>query len=187
LRFQKSSWFNIGLYMGAALLANTAIADPATLRDLRDGDMRKLTVHAEPMRGSDVAFTAANGTSTTLADYAGKTVVLNFWATWCSPCRKEMPHLSKLQSDLGDQLTVLTVATGRNASSAIDRFFDEIDVTNLPKATDARQELARSFGVLGLPITIVLNAQGQEVARLQGDADWSSDNAKAILSAVAAQ
>ena len=184
MRFQKTSLFTAALYTGLALLANTAIADPAALMALRDGDMRKLTVHSAPMPGSDVAFTSEDGAQVTLADYAGQTVVLNFWATWCAPCRQEMPHLSALQDAMSDDLTVLTVATGRNPRDAIDRFFDEIGVANLPKATDPQQQLARSFGVLGLPITIILNAEGQEVARLQGDADWSSDSAMAILAMV---
>ncbi|WP_394153702.1 TlpA family protein disulfide reductase [Loktanella salsilacus] len=177
------------LYTGLAILANaaahTAAAD-AALESLKDGDMRKLVIASEPTAAPDVAFTAQDGSQVTLANYAGTPVVLNFWATWCAPCRKEMPHLSALQDTMGDQIKVLTVATGRNPPEAIDRFFDEIGVENLPKALDPKQEMARAFGVLGLPVTVILNAEGQEMARLQGDADWSSDSAKAILTAVAA-
>ena len=177
------------LYTGLAILANaaatTAHAD-AALEALKDGDMRKLVIASEATAAPDVTFTAQDGSQATLADYVGTPVLLNFWATWCAPCRKEMPHLSKLQDAMGDQIKVLTVATGRNPPEAIDRFFAEIEVENLPKALDPKQEMARAFGVLGLPVTIILNAEGQEIARLQGDADWSSDSAKAILTAVAA-
>ncbi|MBS1301005.1 TlpA family protein disulfide reductase [Loktanella sp. SALINAS62] len=147
--------------------------------------MRKLT-WSGPHPTPDATFQSADGTTVSLADYAGKPVVINFWATWCAPCRVEMPHLSSLQTALGDDATVLTIATGRNDPAAIDRFFDEIGVDNLPKATDANQFMARAFGVLGLPATIIVDAQGQEIARLLGEADWSSDSAQAIVRALAA-
>jgi thiol-disulfide isomerase/thioredoxin len=172
------------LYTGLAILANAAHAG-ADLETLKDGDMRKLVIASKPATAPNVSFTAEDGSQVTLAEYEGKTVLLNFWATWCAPCRKEMPHLSELQDALGDQIKVLTIATGRNPPEAINRFFDEIGVRNLPKALDPKQEMARAFGVLGLPVTVILNAEGQEIARLQGDADWSSDSAKAILAAVA--
>lgn len=176
------------LYTGLALVANTGLAEIADIADLRTGDMRKLTIHAAPIAGSDLPFTGEDGSEMTLADYAGQYVVLNFWATWCAPCRKEMPQLAAMQSELGgDTLQVVTIATGRNPRPAMERFFAEIDVENLPLHSDPRQSLARSLGVLGLPVTIILDPQGQEIARLQGDADWSSDSAFAIMRALTLQ
>ena len=93
--------------------------------------------------------------------------------------------LAELQEELGgDDLQIVTIATGRNPRPAMEAFFDEIGVETLPLHTDPRQSLARSLGVLGLPVTIILDREGQEIARLQGDADWSSDSAKAILTAL---
>lgn len=176
------------LYTAFAVLANlgtAATADPEALAALREGDMRKLAFHEAPQRGSDVAFVSQDGGEMTLADYAGRHVVLNFWATWCAPCRKEMPHLSALQEAMGGpEFEVVTVATGRNTEEGMRRFFEEIGVDNLPLHTDPRQALARDMGVLGLPVTLILNPEGQEIARLQGDADWSSDSARAIVAAL---
>ncbi|MBE0414437.1 TlpA disulfide reductase family protein [Yoonia sp.] len=173
------------LYTALAFVANTGLADIADIAALREGDMRKLTLHSAPMAGSDVPFTGQDGSEMTLAAYRGQYVVLNFWATWCAPCRKEMPHLAALQSELGgDAMQVVTIATGRNPRPAMERFFAEIAVDNLPLHTDGRQALARSMGVLGLPVTVILDPQGQEIARLQGDADWSSDSALAIMRAL---
>ncbi|MCA1775309.1 MAG: TlpA family protein disulfide reductase [Loktanella sp.] len=172
------------LYISLPVMAN---ADPAALSDLRTGDMKKLAVHSEPVASSDVAFTSEDGDEMTLADFGGKVVVLNMWATWCAPCREEMPHLSALQETMGgDAFEVVTVATGRNPRPAMETFFAEIGVDNLPLHTDLRQELSRSLGVLGLPVTLILDREGQEIARLQGDADWSSDSAMAIINAVIA-
>ncbi|KJZ18016.1 TlpA family protein disulfide reductase [Loktanella sp. S4079] len=173
------------LYTALAVVANTATADTAAVEALREGNMRKLMFHEAPMRTADTPFVAEDGSQMTLADYSGKYVVLNFWATWCAPCRVEMPQLSALQAQLGgDRFEVVTIATGRNPQPAIDRFFGEIAVDNLPKHTDPRQALARNMGVLGLPVTIILNPEGHEIARMQGEADWSSDSAIAIMQAL---
>jgi hypothetical protein len=85
-----------------------------------------------------------------------------------------------------DSFAVVTLATGRNPPQAMQRFFDEIGVTNLPLHKDPRQEIARDMAVLGLPITVILNPEGQEIARMRGDADWSSDSARAIIAALVA-
>ncbi|SLN21823.1 TlpA family protein disulfide reductase [Roseisalinus antarcticus] len=170
------------LYTGLALVANTALGD---ISDLRDGDMRKLAVHAEPMAVSDAAFEAEDGSPVTMADHAGQIVLLNFWATWCAPCREEMPALSALQTDFGgEDFAVVTVATGRNPPQAMARFFDEIGVENLPLHRDPTQSFAREMGVLGLPVTVILDRDGQEVARLQGGADWDTESARAIVAAL---
>ena len=170
------------LYMALALGANAAVAETAQIADLRDGDMKKLVVHSEAKPVPTEPFKAEDGTEMTLEAYAGKITVVNFWATWCAPCRHEMPMLSDLQTELGgDDFAVVTIATGRNAPPAMKKFFDEIGVDNLPLHADPRMGLARQMGVLGLPVTVILDRQGQEIARLQGDADWSSDSAKTIL------
>ena len=115
-------------------------------------------------------------------------ILLNFWATWCAPCRKEMPSLNALQTEFGgDDFRVVTIATGRNTPAAIRRFFDEVGVADLPRYTDPKQALARGMAVFGLPISVLLNPEGMEIARLRGDADWSSDSAKAIIAAMIAQ
>ena len=93
--------------------------------------------------------------------------------------------LADLQAQLGgDNFKVVTLATGRNPLPAIKKFFTEIGVDNLPLHRDPKQKVARDMGVLGLPITVILNPEGQEIARLQGDAVWNSDSALAILRAV---
>lgn len=157
--------------------------DFAQVQEMRAGDMLKLQLGVD--RGSNVIFTHENGSNMALDHYEGQFVVLNFWATWCAPCRKEMPQLSDLQDEFGgDDFQVVTVATGSNQRPAMERFLADIGVDNLPLHTDNNSALARDMGVLGLPVTIILNPEGFEIARLIGDADWASDNAKAVLAAL---
>jgi thiol-disulfide isomerase/thioredoxin len=114
-------------------------------------------------------------------------LVVNFWATWCAPCRKEMPMLDALQAEFGgDRFAVLTVATGRNALPAIDRFFAETGVQHLPVLLDPRSALARDAAVLGLPATLVIDAEGHEIGRMVGEADWAGASARALVSALLA-
>lgn len=171
-----------GLYLALGTDESPAMPemDFAQVEALRTGDMLKLQFGVD--RSSDVVFTHEDGTDLTLAAFEGQYVVLNFWATWCAPCRKEMPHLSELQDEFGgDDFQVVTVATGLNQRPAMESFLADIGVDNLPLHTDANSALARDMGVLGLPVTLIMNPEGYEIARLIGDADWTSESAKAIL------
>jgi thiol-disulfide isomerase/thioredoxin len=170
------------LYTAFLLGANVAAADVAALRD---GDMKKLALHEAPVPLPEVVLLDATDGEHSLAEYRGKWVVLNFWATWCAPCRHEMPSLDRLQAAL-PEIAVVPVATGRNSVTGIEKFFEEAEIKLLPILRDPKSELARPMGVMGLPVTVILNPEGQEVARLIGDAEWDSDSAKAIMAALVA-
>ncbi|MEO8530633.1 MAG: TlpA disulfide reductase family protein [Deltaproteobacteria bacterium] len=172
--------------MGIALTAMPVCADQAAIEALREGSLEKLML-SEPAAAGAAEFSDAEGGTHALADYAGKVVLVNFWATWCAPCRKEMPGLDALQAEFGgDDFVVLPIATGRNELPGIRRFFEETGVTSLPILLDPKMALSREMGVMALPVTVILNREGQEIGRLMGDADWSSDSAKKIIAALIA-
>jgi thiol-disulfide isomerase/thioredoxin len=169
------------LYTALLFGANAGWADIAALRE---GDMKKLAL-SDGQALPDVAVHDADGVAHSLSNWQGQWVVLNFWATWCAPCRHEMPSLSALQTAL-PEVAVLPVATGRNSVEGVEAFFADTGVSNLPVLLDPKSELARSMGVLGLPVTVIVNPEGMEVARLLGDADWNSAHAHTILTALMA-
>jgi thiol-disulfide isomerase/thioredoxin len=154
----------------------------AEIEAMRQGDMRKLIVHETPVAAPDIPFTDRDGNSTTLAASNGRYRVVNFWATWCAPCRHEMPTLDALQRDRGGpDLEVIVIATGRNTLESIDDFLAEAEITSLTTWLDPKSRLAAAMNVPGLPVTVILDRDGDEVARLLGGADWNSPDANAIL------
>ncbi len=179
------------LYAALSLGANQGFAQVispelrAELLEMRVGNMRKLKIQTEPQEAVLTTFTNPAGEVLSLADSNGKIRVLNFWATWCFPCREEMPTLDALQKQLGgDDFEVLTVATGYNDLGGIERFFEQAEVTALPFLLDPDSSLGAEFGAIGLPLTVILNREGQELARLTGGAEWDSESALNIFNAL---
>ena len=174
------------LYTSLMFGANAGHADVAAADAARAGDMRRVAFAAAPVALPEIGVVDQAEAPHSLAEYKGQWVLLNFWATWCAPCRAEMPTLQALDAAMGDDFSVVTVATGRNSVDGIDKFFAEAGITSLPKLRDPKSELARNMGVLGLPLTVILNPEGQEVARMIGDADWNSADAKVMFTALMA-
>jgi len=156
--------------------------DLNALDGLRAGDMAKVVIHDEARPRIADDFRDRHGNAIALADFEGRIVVLNFWATWCPPCRAEMPSLDRLAGAMGgDDLAVIALSTDRFDVERVAAFFREIEVRHLEVFQDRRGGLARRAGVLGLPITLILDREGREIARVTGEADWDGTETKAFL------
>lgn len=168
------------LYTALFASANMVQAGAIDFDAASAGGLELAAGNGEPV--SETIFTDSDGGEHRLSNYKGQALLVNFWATWCAPCREEMPALNKLQEDLGGKdFQVLTIASGRNTIPAINKFFAEAKVDSLPILLDPRSKLAREFGVLAMPASILIDRDGNEVARLPGPAEWDSETAYKVI------
>ncbi|PLW78062.1 thiol:disulfide interchange protein TlpA [Cohaesibacter celericrescens] len=152
------------------------------------GEIAALQFTGHPSDMSGLAFKREDGTDITIADFKGKTVLLNLWATWCAPCRTEMPDLDELQADLGGgDFEVVTVSLDRKAPGKARMFFDEIELKHLALYYDKGMALfpaLRSRGMaFGMPTTVILDSDGCSLAHMSGPAAWGGDQAKVMIKA----
>ena len=154
----------------------------SVLEEFKVGEMKKLILHESPKAVSEEVFYNSNNDPISLKSFSGRLTLVNFWATWCAPCLEEMPSLSNLQKIKGsEKFNVVTIATMRNSPKSVENFFNKNSIDNLTKYQDPKGKLARSLKIAGLPLTILLNKDNEEVARFIGDADWSSPHALRLI------
>ena len=160
----------------------------ATLHDLAKGEIAALTVPPKSTPVVPLSFQNAKGEPVTLASFRGKTILLNLWATWCAPCRKEMPALDALQSELGNKdFEVVAVNIDTRNFEKPKAFLEEIKVSKLGYYADPSakifQDLKAAGRAFGMPTTLVIDSSGCELAYLAGPAEWSSPEALAFIRA----
>jgi thiol-disulfide isomerase/thioredoxin len=137
---------------------------------------------AVPAALPDITFQDTSGKDVTLASFKGKTVLLNLWATWCQPCREEMPALNRLQQELGsDKFEVVVLSLDRQGLEASRKFLDEVNAHDVKLYTDATTKQGLALKLVGMPTTILINKDGLEVGRLAGPAKWDSQDAKTLI------
>jgi thiol-disulfide isomerase/thioredoxin len=149
---------------------------------------QNFVLYAAPQPLRDLRFADATGKQLSLADFRGKVVLLNIWATWCGPCREEMPTLDRLQAKLGSpDFQVLPLSIDRAGMGAIDGFYRELGIAHLAKYNDSSGEAANRLNTIGVPTTLLIDRQGRELGRLVGPAEWDSPDMIAFLKEVIAQ
>jgi thiol-disulfide isomerase/thioredoxin len=146
------------------------------------------TMATSPLRLPDLAFEDADGKSKKLSDWRGRTVLVNLWATWCVPCRKEMPALEGLQTKLGGpDFEVVAVNIDTRDPEKPKSFLKEANLTRLGYFTDQKakvfQDLKAIGRALGMPTSVLVDGQGCEIATIAGPAEWDSDDAVKLISA----
>jgi thiol-disulfide isomerase/thioredoxin len=135
---------------------------------------RNFIVHDAPKPIAAIQFENADGQPRSLADFGGKVVLLNIWATWCVPCRKEMPTLDRLQAKLGgSDFEVVALSIDRRMDE-VRKFFAEVGIQKLMMYRDSSAKATRELGAVGLPTTLLADREGREVGRLIGPAEWDS-------------
>lgn len=170
------------------LFAAASKPEPSTgFSRFATGDMRQLSVMQAPPPLPSRTLRDATGAETTLAAYSGQVMVLNLWATWCAPCLTEMPTLAELQRRYQGRVRVITVSVDSEGDRAkAQRELARLSGGALPFLIDISRGILFDVGAAGMPVTIIYDRNGREVARLVGGADWSSDEAAALMDAVLA-
>jgi thiol-disulfide isomerase/thioredoxin len=169
----------------------TAAAPAATAgvsKALATGTLAAFLVHPEPKPLPDVAFADGAGKPLKLSDWKGRVVLINLWATWCAPCRKEMPDLAKLQTELGSgEFEVVAISVDRKGAEASSAFLTETGADALKLYVEPTTRIVGELQSAGLPATILVDRQGREVGRLLGPAHWAAPEAFALVRAALEQ
>jgi thiol-disulfide isomerase/thioredoxin len=170
-RFQ---WWRAGILPALCLAASIWLGESAGAAALDPA--------AQPKAVPALTFTDGEGRPLALDAFKGKVVVLDYWATWCTPCRTEFPALDRLQERLGSRgVQVVAVSLDRNGVKSVDGFYHDLAIGHLAKYLDPTWASAHAVGVEGLPTALVIDRQGREVARAEGPVDWDGAPVTAFL------
>src|SRR6267378_7399356 len=158
------------------------------LAPLAHGEVAALTMATTPLRLPDLAFEDADGKPKKLSDFRGKTLLVNLWATWCVPCRKEMPALEGLQAKLsGPNFEVVAINIDTRDSEKPKNFLKDANLTRLGYFNDKNakvfQDLKAIGRALGMPTSVLVDGRGCEIATIAGPAEWASDDAVKLITA----
>jgi thiol-disulfide isomerase/thioredoxin len=158
---------------GVLAQANADAAGHATLGEF--------ILSSRPWAAPPASFTDAEGKTLSLRDFAGKLVLVNLWATWCAPCRREMPSLERLQTRLGDKITILAISEDRGGSKAVAPFVTKLGLRAVKIYLDPESAVSGAFKVDGLPTSFLIDRQGRVLGRVEGQAEWDSPKMLAII------
>jgi len=191
--FWLFAWGGVGaLVVLYVIIAASVQSGPKTARPAQPNDPALLVgemadfEYAFPPRGMPLAPFEHDGAALTLEDFRGRVILVNFWATWCAPCLKELPSLDKLQEALGgEDFEVVAIAADPRGPQVAGDFLKKLDIAHLKLYADPRLRLASSVGGGSvLPVSILYDRKGQEVGRLIGEADWESPEARRLVQSV---
>jgi thiol-disulfide isomerase/thioredoxin len=179
---------NGGLGNGGSAICSADRTVTERLKPTARGEVAAVLVPDQPRKIPGLAFKDGEGKVLTLKDFAGKTVLLNLWATWCAPCRDEMPWLDTLQGEFGGpDFSVVAVSIDTQQPEKAKAFLEELKISKLGFFQDSSgklfQDLKQAGRAVGLPTTLLIDKQGCEIGYLPGPAHWASEDAKAMIRA----
>ena len=182
-RFARTGWALFGLLvlLAAGIGTYFSVRSASESRPASNGALM-FRAHDTPRTVAEIAFEDAQGSKRTLAQSRGKVVLVNVWATWCVPCREEMPALDRLQRKLGGSgFEVLALSIDAGGAAAVKQFYDEIGIRSLAIYVDRSMRAAATLGTMGLPTTLLIDAEGREIGRHIGPAQWDAPEAVRMI------
>ena len=152
---------------------NPGVPEPARLGEF---------VPAAPLLPAPAtSFVDLTGSEVSLAQFTGKIVLVNLWATWCEPCLREMPSLERLQSRLGDKIVVVAISEDRGGSKTVEPFIGKLGLKSVKIYLDPKSAMERAFKVQGLPTSFLIDREGRVLGRVEGAAEWDKPKLLGIL------
>jgi thiol-disulfide isomerase/thioredoxin len=169
------AWFLLFILAGSGLAAED---EPGASERARLGEFIPAL---PPLPAPAVSFADLTGNTVSLSEFTGRMVLVNLWATWCEPCLREMPSLERMQSRLGDQITVLAVSEDRGGSKTVEPFIDKLGLKSIKTYLDPKSAAERAFKVQGLPTSFLIDRKGRILGRVEGAAEWDSPELLEVL------
>jgi len=163
------------------MIASTVAAAADTAAESDKIKIGEFIPEAPPQPAPEISFATLDGKPLTFADFKGRFLVVNLWATWCHPCLKEMPSLARLQEKFGPVLTVLAVSEDRGGAAVVAPFVAALDLGKITIGLDPKSEALHTFHARGLPTSLIIDGDGRVLGRVEGEADWTSDAMLAVL------
>ena len=181
-------WFQSGERKAAVPPPGAALAQTGVSKELAKGALAAFIVKPQRVPVADIAFQDGGGAEMRLGQWRGRVVLVNLWATWCAPCRKEMPALAELQKQLGSKdFEVVAISIDRKGVAASAAFIAETGSQALKLYVEPSGKILDDLEALGLPATVLIDRQGNEIGRLLGPAEWASPEAFALIRAAIAE
>jgi thiol-disulfide isomerase/thioredoxin len=176
MRWGRGAAFLLPLVLaGAVSAAEHSVGTPERAR------LGEFVPASPPTPAPEISFVDLAGDTLSLAEFAGKFVLVNLWATWCEPCLREMPSLDRLQRQLGDKITVVAISEDRGGSKTVAPFIDKLGLKSFKTYLDPKSGAGRAFKVEGLPTTFLIDPEGRVLGRVEGAAEWDSPKLLGVL------
>ena len=134
-----------------------------------------------PVPAPTISLVDLAGNTVSLSEFAGRLVLINLWATWCEPCLREMPSLERMQSRLGDKITVVAISEDRGGSKTVEPFINKLGLKSFKTYLDPKSDAGRAFKVAGLPTSFLIDRKGRVLGRVEGAAEWDSPKLLGVL------
>ena len=171
------------IWLATALMPSdevTAVSTPAG--PPLEGDMSTFDLSPSPSAAPDISFSDLSGNTLGLDDFRGQVVLVNYWATWCAPCLRELPSLERMEAAVANpEFRLLAISIDREGAAKVGPFLDENDFGGLPAYLDPSGLSAVALGVLGMPTTILFDREGREIGRYTGATEWDEPEAVALI------
>ena len=172
----KFFFISIFLILTTLFLSSYSKEEKGIINNFLKEELEDFELSKEKHNISSLKFKDEQEKEISFSDFKGKILLVNFWATWCAPCIKEMPSLDRLKSKVDGNFDVVAISVDRDGEKKVIDFFNENKITNLEKFFDIKNSLAKEMNLIGIPTSFFVNKKGDLIGHYQGDMEWDNDN-----------